>query len=376
MPLSDPPEHEAGGVLTIDAAALAANWRSLAARSPGAECAGVVKADAYGTSIEVAAPVLAAAGCRTFFTAHLSEARSVRALLPAATIYVLNGFLPGSGPAYAAAALRPVLGSHEEIAEWSAFAANEGIDAAAALHVDTGINRVGLPAPEALALGPAGLAQRHRFAPVLLMSHFVSAERPGDPLNARQIEAFAAVRAAFPGVPGSLANSSGIFLGPSAHHDLVRPGYALYGGNPRPGEANPMRPVVRLEGRVMQVREIGPGESVGYNARWTATRPTRTATVSIGYADGMPGGASGFDAKPGAEVIAAGQRCPVIGRVSMDMIVVDITGMQVGAVRRGDLVSLLDETITVDDLGARAGVSGYEILTSLGRRYHRRTLAT
>ncbi len=370
-PLQTPPA-EAGGVLTVDTAALAANWRALAARTSAAECAGVVKADAYGTSIDVAAPALAEAGCGTFFVALLSEGHRVRALLPGATIYVLNGLLPGSAPAYAASRLRPVLGSHEEIQEWAGFAASHGVDPAAAVHVDTGINRVGLPAGEAIAMGAAGLLRRHQFAPALLMSHFVSSEQPDDPLNARQIEAFAAVRAAFPGVPGSLSNSSGIFLGPAAHHDLVRPGYALFGGNPCPGKTNPMRAVVRLEGRVMQVRELAAGDTVGYNARWTARHPTRTATVSIGYADGLPGSASGFDGKPGGEVNAAGVRCPILGRVSMDMIVVDITGTPPGAVERGSLVALLDETITVDDLGARAGVIGYEILTGLGRRYHRR----
>ncbi len=368
-----PAEHEAGGILTIDTAAITANWRTLAAAAGSAECAGVVKADGYGTGIDVAVPALAAAGCRIFFTALIPEARRVRSLAPDATIYVLNGFLPGTASSYAAAHLRPVLGSAEELAEWAAFCQAEGVDPAFALHVDTGINRLGLPHDVAMNLGSHGLKAQYGLTPSLVMSHFISAERPGDPLNERQSQAFAAVRGVFPGVPGSLANSSGIFLGPAAHHDLVRPGYALYGGNPLPGQASPVRAVVRLEGRVMQVRDIPEGGTIGYNARRTVVRPTRGAIVSIGYADGLPGGSSGFDDKPGGEVVSpSGRRCPILGRVSMDMIVVDVTDCDAGEVRRGSLMALLDDTLGVDELGARAGVIGYEVLTSLGRRYRRR----
>lgn len=362
----------AGAVLTIDVGALAGNWRRLAAMAGPAACAGVVKADAYGTGIEVAVPALVRAGCGTFFVAHPAEGARVRACAPDAVVYVLNGFLPGTGPVYAAHRLRPVLGCVEEIEDWARFVGTAGTDPEAALHVDTGINRLGLPREEAIGLGLAGLRERHGLTPSLVMSHFISSERPDDPLNSAQIEAFAAVRAAFRGVPGSLANSSGVFLGAQAHHDLVRPGYALYGGNPCPGQPNPMQAVVRLEGRVMQVRPIPAGGTIGYNARRRVTRPTAGAIVSVGYADGLPGGASGFDDKPGAEVVVAGRRCPVLGRVSMDMIVVDVTDCPAGSVTRGTLVTLLGETLGVDELGARSGVIGYEILTGFGRRYHRR----
>jgi alanine racemase len=370
---SRPAEHEAGGVLTVDPAAIAANWRTLAGVAGAAECAGVVKADAYGTGIEAAVPALAAAGCRTFFVALIHEGRRVRTLVPDATVYVLNGLLPGTAPSYAQARLRPVLGSTEELAEWSAFCKAEGVDPAFGLHVDTGINRLGLPYEAAMTLGSHGLAAQYGLTPSLVMSHFVSAERPGDPLNARQIGAFGAVRGVFPGVPGSLANSSGIFLGPAARHDLVRPGYALYGGNPLPGQASPVRAVVRLEGRVMQVRDIPAGGSIGYNARRTVERPTRGAIVAIGYADGLPGGSSGFDDKPGGVLVSPeGRRCPILGRVSMDMIVVDATDCAPGEVQRGSLMALLDDSLGVDEVGARAGVIGYEVLTGLGRRYRRR----
>ena len=182
---------------------------------------------------------------------------------------------------------------------------------------------------------------------------------------------FREVRDLFPGVPGSLANSSGIFLGPDAHHDLVRPGVALYGANPTPGHLNLMRAAVRLEGRVVQVRDVEPGDTVGYGATWTARRPTRLAIVAIGYADGFSRAASASDAKPGAEAVAAGRPCPLAGRVSMDLLAVDVTDLPGDKPSRGDTVALLDDTIGVDDLASHAGTVAYEVLTSLGRRYHR-----
>jgi alanine racemase len=208
------------------------------------------------------------------------------------------------------------------------------------------------------------------------MSHFVSSEAPDDPVNARQIEAFQAARAAFPDVPASLCNSSGIFLPQGPFFDLVRPGYALYGGNPAPGRPNPMHAVVRLEARVVQVRDARGGESVGYNGQWTARDPRRLATLSVGYADGYPRAASATDAKLdakalGGEAIVAGRRCPFAGRVSMDLLSVDVTALPAGAVQRGDLATLIGDDLGIDEVGARAGTIGYEILTSLGRRYAR-----
>ncbi len=189
-------------------------------------------------------------------------------------------------------------------------------------------------------------------------------------MNALQMERFRRVRALFPGVRGSLANSSGIFLRSEAHHDLVRPGVALYGANPTPGKPNPMRTVVQLDGRVVQLRDVPQGDTVGYNATWTARRPTRLAIVSVGYADGFLRAASARDDRPGADAIVAGIRCPLAGRVSMDLIAVDVTGVDSG-ISRGDRVTLLGPDIGVDDLAARAGAIGYEVLTSLGRRYRR-----
>jgi alanine racemase len=362
-----PPEAEAGGILTIDLGAIAANWHALSSRAPNAACAAVVKADAYGCGIEEVAPALAAAGCSTFFVAHLDEARRARAVASDAVVYVLNGLLPGSAPAYAQANLRPVIGSRAELDEWSAFRLGSGWRGGAALHFDTGMNRLGFADHDAAELA-AGLGKDHGI--VLVMSHFACAEED-HPLNAVQVARFRAIRALFPGIAGSLANCSGIFLGPAAHHDLVRPGVALYGANPLPGRPNPMRPVVSLHGRIIQTRDIPAGVTVGYSATWTAPRPTRLAVVSVGYADGFLRGASASDVKTGAEAIVAGQRCPLAGRVSMDLIVVDVTDVEETRVSRGNLVTLLGDGIGVDDLAARAGTIGYEVLTSLGRRYRR-----
>jgi alanine racemase len=368
------PPSEAGGLLTIDLGALASNWRRLRDRAAGAQCAAVVKADAYGLGIEHAVPALLGAGCSTFFVAHLSEAVRIRQLSADATVYVLNGLMPGTAAAYAAGGLRPVLGSGEEIDEWAAFCRAESLSGPAAIHVDTGMNRLGLTLSEGLAL--AGDSRLNAFEPALLMSHFAGAEEPGNPVTARQIETFGAVRQALPGVPASLANSAGIFLPETPHFDLVRPGYALYGGNPTPEHANPMSAVVRLEGRVIQLRWAQDGDAIGYNGQWTTHGRRRLATVSIGYADGYPRAASSTDAKlassmPVGEAVVAGRRCPFAGRVSMDLIILDVTEVPESALRRGDPVVFLGHDLTLDEVGARAGTIGYEVLTSLGRRYAR-----
>lgn len=357
---------EAGGLLTIDLAALVANWRALAARATGAECAAVVKADAYGCGIAPVAGALAAAGCRTFFVAHLAEGRRVREAAPEATVYLLNGLLPGTAPALAEAGLRPILGSLAEVAEWNGFAEATGWTGGAALHIDTGMNRLGLAPAEARTAAvrpPRNLA--------LVMSHLACADETNHPLTARQVAAFRELRTLFPGIAGSLANSSGIFLGGAAYHDLVRPGVALYGANPTPAGANPMRAVVRLEGRIVQLRRVAAGETVGYGATWTARRDSRIAVIAVGYADGLLRAASASDHKPGAEAVVAGRCCPLAGRISMDLAAIDVTDVPEEQVMRGDLATLLGEEIGVDALAARAGTIGYEILTGLGGRYHR-----
>ena len=363
-----PPAAEAGGILTIDLAAIVDNWRILGRHVMPAECAAVIKADGYGCGIEMVARTLTKAGCKTFFVADLAEARKAREAAPEAAIYVLNGLMSGTAASYADIRARPVIGSMLELAEWDAFTATHRWQGGAALHVDTGMNRLGISLTEAAALAPRIRAENHGIT--LLMSHLVSSEISNDPLNARQIAAFREVRILYRGIPASLANSSGIFLGATAHCDVVRPGVALYGVNPTPRARNPMRPVVGLQARIAQVRTVPRGETVGYNAGWTAKRTTRIAVVAVGYADGYLRAASASDLSPGADAIVAGQRCPLAGRVSMDLLAIDIAGLPDNAARRGELVTLIGDQITVDDLAQSAGTIGYEVLTSLGRRYH------
>jgi len=367
------PQGMAGGLLHIDLSALASNWRRLRDNAGGAEAAAVVKADAYGTGIDQAVPALARAGCRTFFVAHLSEAIRVRSAAPDATIYVLNGLFPGTSSAYVEHDVRPVLGSFEEIDEWAAFCRSQGRKHAAAIHVDTGMNRLGLTVAQGMTLKERG--ELKDFDTALLMSHFVSAEESGNPLNLRQVEAFGAVRETLPGVRASLANSSGIFLKEKPHFDLVRPGYALYGGNPLPDQDNPMSPVVGLEARIVQLRWVEEDDTVGYNARWLSLGRRRIATLSVGYADGYPRSASARgksgEALLAGQVLVAGRPCPFAGNVSMDLITVDVTDIPENGIRRGDTVTLIGGDLTIDEVGRRAGTIGYEILTNLGARYAR-----
>jgi len=364
-----PPAAEAGGILTIDLTAIEANWRALARRAMPTECAAVIKADAYGCGIEPVATVLAKAGCRTFFVADLFEARRVRAVTPEPAVYVLNGLMPGTAPVHADLHVRPVIGSMTELAEWDAFCSGSGWRGGAALHIDTGMNRLGISATEAAALAPRIRSENHGIT--LLMSHLACAELPDHPLNDQQIKLFREVRILYRGIPSSLANSSGVFLGQAAHCDLVRPGAALFGVNPTPGRNNPMRAVIELRGRIVALRQLSRGETVGYDAAWTAKRATTLAVVAVGYADGFLRAASASDTVRGGEAIVAGKRCTLAGRVSMDLLTIDITDVPDGTARRGDMVTLVGDEISVDDLAATAGTIGYEVLTSLGKRYHR-----
>jgi alanine racemase len=364
--LSDP--SEAGGVLTIDLAAIAANWRMLAGMTVPAECAAVVKAGAYGCGLDQVTRTLAKAGCKTFFVADVAEGRQVRAAAPEAVIYILNGVLPDTAPALAEAHLRPVINSIGELAEWDGFVSASNWRGGAALHVDTGMNRLGLTAQEAAAVAPR--VQSKSIVLTLLMSHLACADTPDHPMNAQQMRRFGEVRAVFGGVPASLANSAGIFHGAAAHCELVRPGIALYGGNPVLGRPNPLRPVVDLKGRIVQIRTVQPGETVGYGADWTAARPSRVAIIAVGYGDGYMRVAA-TAGRAATNVVIAGKACPLVGRVSMDLMAADITDVPTGNVRRGDLATLIGEGVDIDAVASLWGTIGYEVLTSLGRRYHR-----
>jgi alanine racemase len=360
---------DAGGILIINLSAIAANWELLGRQAMPSECAAVIKADGYGCGIKPVARALTKAGCRTFFVADISEARSVRTIAPDAALYVLNGLLPGTAATFANVGAQPVIGSLVELAEWDAFCSANQWRGGAALHVDTGMNRLGVSVEEAAALAPRIRTENHGIT--LLMSHLACAEEPAHHLNQRQIELFREVRLLYRGIAGSLANSSGIFLGNSAHCDMVRPGAALFGVNPTPGHRNPMHPVIELRARVVQVRSVPKGETIGYNATWTAKHAARIAIAAVGYADGYPRAASASDTTPGSDAIVTGTRCPLAGRVSMDLLAVDVTALPENSVRRGDLITLIGDAIGVDELAAAAGTIGYEVLVNLGRRYHR-----
>ena len=364
------PFAQARGRLTIDLGALRENWRSLARRAAPGRCAAVVKANAYGVGLSEAATALWDAGARVFFVARFDEGMAARRLLPGdAAIYVLDGLEPDAEPGdYAENRLAPAIGSEEELVRWSADAARRGRTSPCALHLDTGMNRLGFASLKALreAVNRSGAPGAD-----LLMSHFVSSEIPEDPINPAQIERFAEARAVFPRMPASLANSSGMFLRARPIYDLARPGYALYGGNPTPDSPNPMRPVVTLAVAIQQTRWIEKGMTCGYNAEWTAKRRTRLGTLLAGYADGLPRGGGATDARSGAGVVVAGRRCPLVGRVSMDLSIVDVTELAEAEVQPGDPAEVIGPLADLDQFAAKSGTIGYQVLTGLGSRYRR-----
>ncbi len=369
--VSDVPELLAAGTsLEIDLDALRENYRSLKAIAAPAECSAAVKANAYGIGATEAVKALSEAGCRTFFVALLREAHEVLEAAPGSTVYVLNGIEPGTASAYAHAGIRPVLGNMEEVREWAGCCNALGNRLAAALHIDTGINRLGLEPNEVEQL-VADPALRESFETSLVMSHLACADDAQSQMTEQQRETFTSFLPHFPDVPASLANTAGIMRGNAFHFDLVRPGIGLYGGRAVSEGVNPMQPVAYLNGQILQVRTVMRGETVGYGATWTAQRDSRVAIVGVGYADGYFRILSGTNTKTVAHVYLGGQYAPVIGRVSMDMITIDVTDIEPGQAGRGTMVELLGRNITVDDLADAAGTIGFEVLTSLGSRYAR-----
>ncbi|HEY8568705.1 alanine racemase [Microbulbifer sp.] len=371
-------EHEHEGLLTIDLGAVVDNYSWLRQRLVnGGRCAGVVKADAYGLGVGEVAPALYRAGCRDFFVATLAEGEQLRALLPAeVAIYLLTGVRPGSEQRCAAANLIPVLVTTEQLRQWCVLTGSDGCAAPCALKVDTGMTRLGMGGEEFAQLlqMPELLAAANLQ---LILSHLACADEPDHPQNPAQLAVFndfvRELRRICPAVQASFANSSGICLGEAYHFDLARPGSALYGINPLPGRKNPMRQVVSLRVPVLQQREITRDSAVGYGAAGHAAAGSWLAVVRGGYADGILRTQSGRGrgiAIAGDEKIAV----PMLGRVSMDTCVFDISGLSEVQRNRLEVIELLGDDWTVDDMAAAAGTIGYEILTSLGRRYGRRYL--
>ena len=349
-------------LLEIDLAAIVANWRQLAAMH-GGETAAVVKADAYGLGAAQVAPALARAGCKTFFTAHLEEAVALRPLLPDARLYTLNGLTPHAAADFVAHDITPVLCGLRELLLWRAEARGQGRVLSVMLHVETGLNRLAFTALDLARLrDDPGLLDGLKVEHVI--AHLANGEVAGHEMNARQRAALREAAKPFPGAKLSLAASSGMFLGGEYCLDLTRPGAALYGLNPTPGRKNPMRDPLRLRAPILQIREIEPGQSVGYNNTWVAKRKTRVATIGVGYADGLHRALSNKGTARFDDVAV-----PLIGRVSMDLTTFDVTDVPANP---GDMLSLLGPGHGADAFAAEAGTNGYEILTALGRRYHRR----
>jgi alanine racemase len=347
------PDPSRSAVLRIDLDALANNFRLLRSRAAPAECAAVVKADAYGLGMGRVVRRLLREGCRRFFVATLAEARELRGMAADAEIYVFEGAVEGSVAALVDLNVRPVLSTLEQVQRWRGHGP-------AALHLDTGMNRLGLSAAEVAALAEradlmAGLD--------LVMTHLACADEPSHPMNREQLARFDLLRARLPPLPTSIGNSAGTLIDAAHRGDVVRPGIALYGGNPFSDRPNPMANVVTLTAPILQLRDIAEPATVGYGATYVASAPTRLAVVGIGYADGYPRslGNCGVAA-------VGGRRVPVVGRVSMDLVCVDVGGLAQKDVRVGDAVELIGPTVGLDEVAAAAGTISYEVLTGLGRR--------
>lgn len=354
------------GRLIIDLTALARNYDRLAADLAPAAAAAVVKADAYGLGVQRVATKLHAHGCRNFFVAEAVEALRLRPVLdPDAMIYVLNGLQPGDESRCAQSGIVPVINSLEQWRQWAKTAEALGRKLPAVLQFDTGMSRLGV-APEERAI-LAGLIAAGSWIEVrFLMSHLASADDTTSEHNRKQLVEMNRIAEEFPRFSVCFANSGGIFLGKDYHAVLARPGIALYGGAPTADRPNPMEPVVSLDVAVVQTRTVPAGACVGYNGAHVTVRETRLATIAAGYADGLPRSLGGRGA-----VYCDGIRLPILGRVSMDSITVDISALPEGRLRLGSLVEVIGPHQTLEDLARDAGTISYEILTSIGRRYER-----
>jgi alanine racemase len=360
----------ATGRVTVDLTQIAKNWQNLVSLVGPAECGAVVKANAYGLGAQRVIPALVHAGCKTFFIATPEEAAEARRLAPEARIFALDGLLPNSAQAFAALRVAPVLSTRADVETWARLGTERGQRLPAGLHIDSGLNRLGLTARDTRRLA-ADAVLLSEIDLKLIMSHLASADNPADTKNRDQLLAFETLSALFPRVPLSLAASDGLMLGRAYHFDLVRPGYALYGGQASLNYKAPVTPVVTVVARVLAVNDVPPGETVGYSATWRAARPSRIATIAAGYADGIPRSASSANGKVNGYVLIAGRKAPIIGRVSMDLITADVTDLPADAVTAGDGAILMGPGLSIEDAGYAAGTIGYEMLTRLGQRFER-----
>jgi len=355
----------AGGRLTIDLGALVQNYNLIAARVSPSRASAVIKADGYGLGADHVVSALRSAGCETFFVAHLSEALHLRARYLDCQFIVLNGLPAGAEQTCADAGCIPVINSFDQLERWNAQGLAMGRALPAAIQIDSGMSRLGLSHTETRLIASAPGSYRGLDIH-LVMSHLACADDPEAEATEIQRVRFDTLADLLPPRARSLANSGGIFGSIDLHYDLVRPGIALYGGAPQQHSANPMRPVVRLEALIIQVRTVLPGTGVGYGLTYVANSQRRLATLSVGYADGWP---RHLGNKGSAFV--KGVRVPIVGRVSMDSMIVDVTDVDEAFVSPGDWVELIGEHQSIDDVATDAGTIAYEILTQLGARYER-----
>jgi len=363
MTSSNIPETHASAILTIDLAAVRENYNILKRAVNGVECAAVVKANGYGLGADKIGPTLVKAGCTKFFVAHLEEGIKLRNHVGDAEIHILDGLLPGASDVYRDHQLIPVMGSLREFTIWSSYTKDSNLPCD--IHVDTGMLRLGLPPDELRQIGdnPELLVGLNILN---VLSHLASADELQSSQTGKQLKAYKEARDILPMGNACLANSSGIFCGTPYHFDMVRPGVALYGANPTPDSKNPMQPAINLKARIVQTREARVGDTVGYGAGHKVTRHSKIATLAVGYADGylrsLSSNAFGYIGE---------HRIPLVGRVSMDLITFDVTQVPVNLCKVGAWVELIGPNHSVDDLANEGGTIGYEVLTSLGSRYHR-----
>jgi alanine racemase len=358
-----------GPRLTVDLGAIIRNWQALDQVSAGALTGAAVKADAYGTGLIASGKALYAAGARFFFVATPDEGIALRTVLPDSHIFVLNGLPPGAASLYVGERLMPVINSVPMLEEWlvACLGRNEALPAA--LHFDTGMNRLGFRLNESSIV--KRMCEEVGYAPQMVMSHLACADQPQHEKNRTQLALFSSIVAQFPGIPASLANSAATMTSRDMHFQMVRPGIALYGGRAVNGRKNPMVPAVTLEAPILQVRDCKTGESVGYGATYILPRDTRVAVIGIGYADGFLRSLSSTNQHAGGKAYIKGRLCPVLGRVSMDITEVDITDLGNDIPVPGEMVEILGPHVSVDDQAEPGGTIGYEMLTSLKGRYPR-----
>lgn len=364
-----------GAALDIDLGAIQRNWSSLEQVAPNTKIGACVKADAYGLGMAHVAPALARQGCQQFFVADPQEGVALRDILPKADIYIMDGVFEAALTAYKTHRLIPCLKSLTDVDLWCG---TEMRSLPAALHVDTGMHRLGI-APKDLARAKQRL-DAASISPVLLMSHLACADTPQHTQNNAQLAAFKKAQALFPGTPTSFANSAGLFLGADYQGDIARPGIGLYGASPFLEKKSPFEPVVGLRGRVLQIQDVPAGQGVGYGASYVTAKNSRIAVLGFGYGDGLFRhiGRSNILVQKNAEsdttrigVFFGDVKAPIVGRLSMDQLTVDVSHIPESVAIEGAWAEILGKNQTIDDFAKAAGTIGYEVLTSLGYRYHR-----